>query len=100
MTLNIGSVRCIFLVYLFQVIDPLTGWTQFRPYTEETWAYLRARFKCPFLLLSATMDEGSLCRIAENLDLPREKIVVLHTSCDRPNIFQQRRLLKSDIGVM
>ena len=52
------------VVFYTQVLDPETGWTQFRPYTAETWAFLRARFKCPFLLLSATMEEESLCRIA------------------------------------
>ena len=78
----------------------MTGWTDFRPYTEDTWSYLRARFKCPFLLMSATMDESSLNRIAENLDLPRDKIVVLYASSDRPNIYQQIRILKKPIDIM
>ena len=85
---------------LFKVIDPKTGWTQFRPYSAETWSYLRARFKCPFLMMSATMDEDSLCRIANNLDLSREKISVLYKNPDRPNIYLQRRLLKKPVDVM
>ena len=78
----------------------MTGWTEFRPYTAETWAYLRAKYKCPFLLTSATMDEKSLCRIAENLDLPRDKIFVLFKSPDRPNIFLQKRFPKKPIDIM
>ena len=50
--------------------------------------------------MSATMDEGGLNRIAENLDLPRDNIVVLYTSSDRPNIYQQMRPLKKPIDVM
>ena len=83
-----------------QVLDPQTGWTEFRPYSAETWAFLRARFRCPFLLLSATMEEESLSRIAVNLDLPREKINVLYTSPDRRNIYHQRRILKEPVDVM
>ena len=45
-------------------MDPLTGWVQIRPYNQETWSYIRARFRCPVLLLSATMEEKSLQRIA------------------------------------
>ena len=83
-----------------QVLDPETGWTEFRPYSAETWAFLRARFRCPFLLLSATMEEESLTRIARNLDLPREKIKVLYTNPDRGNIYHQRRILKEPVDVM
>lgn len=50
--------------------------------------------------MSATMNEESLCRIADNLDLSRNKIAVLYTSCDRPNIYQQQRFLKKPINVM
>ena len=50
--------------FILQVLDPHTGWVQIRPYNQETWSFIRARFKCPFLLMSATMEEKSLQRIA------------------------------------
>ena len=101
---------------ILQVLDPETGWTMIRPYSQETWAYLRARFKAPFLLLSATMDEKSLSRIAgefallnpsyimvivaANLDLPRESIKVLFKNPDRKNIYQLRNILKHPVDIM
>ena len=83
-----------------QVLDTETGWTEFRPYSAETWAFLRARFKCPFLLCSATMEDDSLSRIADNLALPREKIKVLYTNPNRGNIYHQRRTLKQPVDIM
>ena len=47
-----------------QVLDPQTGWVQIRPYNQETWSFIRARFRCPVLLMSATMEEKSLQRIS------------------------------------
>ena len=44
-------------------MDPVSGWTEIRPYNSATWKFLRASFKCPFMLLSATMEESSLERI-------------------------------------
>ena len=44
-------------------MDPVSGWTEIRPYCPQTWGFLRAAFKCSFFLLSATVDEGSLNRI-------------------------------------
>ena len=49
-----------------QVMDPISGWAAIRPYRSETWKFLRAAFKCPFFLLSATMEETSLGRILGN----------------------------------
>ena len=83
-----------------QVLDTETGWTEFRPYSAETWAFLRARFKCPFLLCSATMEDDSLSRIADNLALPREKIKVLYSNPNRGNIYHQRRTLKQPVDIM
>ena len=51
-------------------------------------------------MMSATMDEDSLGRIANNLDIAREKICVLYKNPDRPNIYLQRRRLKQPIDVM
>ena len=50
-----------------QVMDPISGWAAIRPYRSETWKFLRAAFKCPFFLLSATMEETSLSRILGNI---------------------------------
>ena len=98
-------------------MDPLTGWVQIRPYNQETWSYIRARFRCPVLLLSATMEEKSLQRIAGkmgckfdvsqkiitnfpvNLDIPRDEIMVLYQSADRKNIYEQRRFSTKSIDV-
>ena len=46
------------------------------------------------------MDEDSLGRIANNLDIAREKICVLYKNPDRPNIYLQLRRLKQPIDVM
>ena len=48
---------------LNQVLDPVSGWCEIRPYDSDAWKFLTAAFKCNFLLLSATIDEESLCRI-------------------------------------
>ena len=44
-------------------MDPVSGWAAIRPYCSSTWKFLRASFKCPLFLLSATMEESSLDRI-------------------------------------
>ena len=44
-------------------MDPKSGWCEIRPYNSEAWKFLRAAFKCVYLLLSATMEEQSLQRI-------------------------------------
>ena len=46
-----------------QVMDPVSGWCEIRPYCMETWKFVHATFKCPFMLLSATMEESSLQRV-------------------------------------
>ena len=51
------------LIMLLQVADPEGGWCEIRPYSPQTWKFLRASYKCPFMLLSATMEEDSLDRI-------------------------------------
>ena len=75
---QIYSISLIFIVYLLllsngdvtkqfvhcQVMDSENGWTTFRPYVPLTWNYLRANFRTPFLLSSATMEEDSLERIS------------------------------------
>ena len=55
-----------FNISFYKVLDPETGWVKIRPYCQETWSFLRARFKCPLLLMSATMEENSLQRICGN----------------------------------
>ena len=49
-----------------QVMDPVSGWCEIRPYCSATWKFVRASFKCPYLLLSATMEEQSLQRVLGN----------------------------------
>ena len=44
-------------------MDPVSGWAEIRPYNADTWKFLRAAFKAPLFLLSATMEESSLDRI-------------------------------------
>ena len=46
-----------------QVMDPVSGWCEIRPYCMETWKFVRASYRCPFMLLSATMEEQSLQRV-------------------------------------
>ena len=48
-------------------MDSENGWTTFRPYVPLTWSFLRANFRAPFLLSSATMEDDSLFRIAGQL---------------------------------
>jgi len=74
-----------------QVMDPIGGWTQFREYSESTFAYLQAHFKSSFVLASATLEEDGLQRISDMLHMTRESWKVLWTDANRPNIFQQRR---------
>ena len=46
-----------------QVMDPVSGWCEIRPYCSATWKFICASFKWPFFLLSATMEELSLQRV-------------------------------------
>ena len=80
-----------------QVADPEAGW-DFRPL--ELWRWLRATFQdTPFLLSSATLDTASLEPIKSSLDIARQDVRVLTTSCDRPNIYQQSRVLKRRVDI-
>ena len=98
-------------------MDPVSGLCQIRPFCSQTWKFLRAAYKCPFFLLSATMEENSLSRVLgiinfirgdlglfnkylETLEIKREEISILFKSPDRPNIFSQVRNLKNSIDVM
>ena len=100
-----------------QVLDPISGWCEIRPYNEDVWRFLRAAFKCSFFLLSATVDNDSLDRILgafirkqnklfttdyslDTLEILREDLSILFQQPDRPNIFSQRRILKKKIDVM
>ena len=53
----------------------------------------------PFLLSSATLDTTSLERIKASLDISGQEVKVLTTSCNRPNIYQQSRVLKRRVDV-
>ena len=44
-------------------MDLVSWWTEIRHYNLATLKFLRASFKCPFMLLSATMEKSSLERI-------------------------------------
>ena len=48
----------------FQVLDSDLGWTGFRPYDSETWAWVSAALRPRFLLSSGSMSEASLVRVA------------------------------------
>ena len=65
-------------------MDPVGGWTEIRPYCAETWKFLRAAFKCPLLLLSATMEENSFKRILGRWDnaQPFLKLITFRYSRD------------------
>ena len=82
-----------------KVADPEAGWG-FRPYNAELWRWLRATFlDTPFLLSSATLDTDSLERITASLDIAGQGVKVLTTTCDRPNIYQQSRVLKRRVDI-
>ena len=104
--------------HYLKVADPKSGWCEIRPYNSQTWKFLRATYKCPFMLLSATMEENSLERVLGMctcnclllfskpalfqgaLEIDREDLAVLYKNPDRPNIFSQRRILKNPVDVM
>ena len=76
------------------------GWTEFRPYSPDLWRWLRATYQgVPFMLSSATLSTTSLERIKISLGIDREEVLVLSSSCDRPNIFQQSRRLKRRLDI-
>ena len=47
-----------------QVLDSDLGWTGFRPYDSETWAWVSAALRPRFLLSSGSMSEASLVRVS------------------------------------
>ena len=51
------------------------------------------------MLSSATLNTESLERIKASLGIDREEVMVLSSSCDRPNIFQQNRCLHRKVDV-
>ena len=61
---------------------------------------MRAAFRCPYLLLSGTMEESSLERILTVLELSRGEVAVLFKSSDRPNIFTQIRPFQDAVNIM
>ena len=79
--------------------DSLGGW-DFRPYSPVLWRWLRATFQhTPFMLSSATLSTESLERIKVSLGIDREEVLVLSSSCDRPNVYQQSRRLHRRVDV-
>ena len=82
-----------------QVMDSENGWTSFRPYVPQTWNFLRANYRKPFLLCSATMEESSMKRIMESISIDRSKVKILYKSPDRPNIYQQLRVYEKPLDV-
>ena len=50
-----------------QVLDSDLGWTGFRPYDSETWAWVSAALRPRFLLSSGSMNEASLARVSGQL---------------------------------
>ena len=51
------------------------------------------------LLSSATLSTESLERIKVSLGIDREDVLVLSSSCDRPNVYQQSRRLHRRVDV-
>ena len=79
--------------------DPEAGWGLW-PYSAELWRWLRATFQdTPFLPSLATLDTASLERITTSLDIAGQGVRVLNTSCDRPSIYQQSRVLKRRVDI-
>ena len=110
-----------FIIWTYQVIEPMSGWCQIRPYESDVWKFLRATFRCPYLMLSGTMEESSLQRILGDhitfvhaidcqvwvhsffidvLEIDRSDIDVLYQSADRPNIYTQLRPSKEAVDIM
>ena len=71
---------------------------QRRPLKEPT-AHLAAAHRCPFLWSTAKCSERLLEGIAEAYEVLREEMAVLVMSPDTPNIYQQRRVIKSAISI-
>ena len=82
-----------------QVMDSENGWTSFRPYVPQTWNFLRANYRAPFLLCSATMEEESMVRILSSLHYQKKDVKILYKSPDRPNIYQQLRVHSEPLDV-
>ena len=82
-----------------QVMDDKSGWASFRPYVPSTWNFLRANFRAPFLLCSATMEDESMARIMDSLSFQRSDIRILFKSPDRSNIYQQLRVMSKPLDV-
>ena len=51
------------------------------------------------MLSSATLSTESLERIKVSLGINREEVLVLSSSCDRPNVYQQTRHLRRRVDV-
>ena len=75
------------------------GWAGFRGYHSELWRHLAAAHRCPFLWSTATCSERLLEEIAEAYEVPREEMAVLVMSPDTPNVYQQRRIIKSALSI-
>ena len=65
-----------------QVMDSENGWTSIRPYVPQTWNFLRASYRAPFLLCSATMEEASMDRILTSLSYQKSEVKILYKSPD------------------
>ena len=51
------------------------------------------------MLSSATLSTESLERIKVSLGIDMEEVLVLSSSCDRPNVYQQTRHLRRRVDV-
>ena len=79
--------------------DPLTGWTNIRPFHPDLWLHLSAAHNCCFLWSSATCNDAMLERICEAFTIQREEVAVLQMNIDRPNIYQQMRPTKKAFSI-
>ena len=67
MSLSLSLARTFWLESAdsnLQVLDGDLGWTGFRPYDSETWAWVSAALRPRFLLSSGSMSEASLVRVS------------------------------------
>jgi len=84
------GVRPIVCIDEAQVLDPHLGWGTFRKdYQKNAWAWLTAATRCRLLLLSGSMSECSLVKVADVLGVARGSFVSYFKNPARRNVFLQ-----------
>ena len=89
-----------FLALFPQVVNPVSGWLNIRPFDDEdTWLFLRAVYNAPLLLVSATLGEEDLQQVCKVVGLHRKDLVTVWKLPNRPNIFQAREILPKALTI-